>query len=164
MKLRAELCVVGCAALAWALPSACGGDSWELDLTVRISANVQQQYEGGYPAQVVMLLDNASPTSLAATGGKAYRIATVCKAGETVTFNAKRSDSQCNAPLYVRAWLEVRDGDASAKCGSFDPPIELSGTRRTPSTSPQAAGAPFMDACGGDGQPLTLALAFKHFP
>lgn len=165
MRMRVKSsCVV-----LWVLPAlsigACGGATWELDLNVRVTAAVQESYSGGYPAQLVMLLDTAPPTDPSSTGGRTYRIANLCAVGsESLVFNARLSGTDCNAPQYVRAWLEPRDADAESKCGSISPPTELDGLRKTPTASPRAEGSPFPDACSAEGQPLTLALSFKRTP
>src|SRR4051812_23106960 len=102
MTLRQSLGAVLCAATASA---ACGSSDWELDVAVRIPIAVQSAYAGGYPAQLVLVSDNASPSDPESTGGTAQRVANLCSASdELVTINVKLTGSEC-APCYLRAWL-----------------------------------------------------------
>jgi len=146
--------------------SGCGsGSSWELDLTVRVSDAVQADYTGGYPAQVVVVVDHYLPSELEFSGGTAYRIAHLCGASdESAVYRARWFGPGCDdVPRFVRAWIERRESGVDSLCGQLPAPVELSGTRRLPAGAPWADGRPFADGCAdGDSQSVSLGLTFRH--
>jgi hypothetical protein len=121
-------------------------------------------YTGEYPAQIIVSTDVAPPNDPASSGGTAYRIANLCKKPtDTVTYQATWSGTDCDAPRYVRAWLEPRDVGAESQCGSIDPPSELTGVHRPSGTAtPRAEGDGFDDACGVDTKDVMLTLSSRR--
>jgi len=167
-------------AALWAVMSsaACGsGSAWELGVNVRIPPTVLDGYDGEYPAQIVVSTDAAPPNDPASTGGTPYRIANLCKKpsdtsdtssdtsdmSDILTYQATWSGTDCDAPRYVRAWLEPRDVGAESKCGSLEPPSEITGLHRPPGEgSPRGEGTGFDDACGVDRKDVTITLSFRR--
>jgi len=158
MRLGLRLGLLCAASLAIAC-----GEGWELDLTVRVPAMVQADYEAGYPAQLVVVLDRAAPSSPQSTGGVAYRIATLCsESSETLVFTTERGGAACEAPGYVRAWLEPRDQGAESRCGALEPPRELMGTRRPSYTAPMDSAEVFPDRCTEGSRSVKLTLESRR--
>jgi hypothetical protein len=126
--------------------TACAPPDWELDVTVRVPVGVQEDYSGGYPAQLVMIADRAPASDPHSTGGSARRLGSLCcdpqssqpcaKDVTEFTVHAKFSGSECDAPRYLRAWMEPREEDAESRCGPLDDPRLLPGVRKPPLEGP----------------------------
>ncbi|MET0386515.1 MAG: hypothetical protein ABW321_11180 [Polyangiales bacterium] len=137
--------------------------AWELDISVMVPVSVQEEYSEGYPAQLVLLIDRAPRSAPGSTGGVAQRIANLCdESGEPFAMDVHLSGGDCDAPGYVRVWLEPREEGAESKCGALEPPSVLEGVRKPGFDAPQADSMLFQDRCASGPGAMSLVVGGRR--